>query len=125
MAGTDYKMDARGFIQNFIEQKVRFLLEYDMNEYQDPAWVQAAELFNETIVPCECYFSEGIYNLALEIVKEAERNCCRFACQKIPGMYNVKIISGNGKANSDVDYFDCTRTVNSIKEWIKKQKEFK
>ncbi|NHJ20733.1 MAG: hypothetical protein EAX91_07325 [Candidatus Lokiarchaeota archaeon] len=124
MAGTDHKIDARGRIQNFIEQKVRHLLESNMNEYQDPTWVQAAELFNETVVPCEFYFSEGIYKLALEIVKEAERNSCRFAYQKIPGMYNVKFVSGKDKSNNNFNYFDCSRTINSIKKWMKKQEEF-
>lgn len=42
MAGDDHKMDAKVGIENSIEQKVRELLEYDMNEYQNPAWVQAA-----------------------------------------------------------------------------------
>jgi hypothetical protein len=125
MAGTDHKMDAKGYIINFIEQKVRYLLEYDMNEYQDPPWIQAAELFDETIVPCGSYFSEGLYQLALEIVEEAERNGCRFAYQKIPGMYNIKLITGNDITSNDINCFDCSRTINSIKEWIKEQEEFK
>ena len=53
MAGDDHKADTKGDITNYIEGKVRNLLEYDMNEYQDPAWVQAAELFNEIVVPCD------------------------------------------------------------------------
>ena len=52
MAGDDQKVDTQGDIGNYIEQKVRDLLEYDMNEYQDPVWIQAAELFNEIVVPC-------------------------------------------------------------------------
>jgi len=49
MAGDDHKADTKGAITNYIERKVRNLLEYDMNEYQDPAWVQAAELRYERI----------------------------------------------------------------------------
>lgn len=56
MASDDHKANTKGQISNFIERKVRDLLEYDMNEYQDPAWVQAAELFNEIVVPCEFYY---------------------------------------------------------------------
>ena len=46
----------------------------DMNEYQDPTWVQAAELFDEVVVPCESYHSEGFYTLGIDIVKEAEKH---------------------------------------------------
>jgi len=36
MAGLDRMHDAGGFIQQYIEQKIRELLEDPMNEYQDP-----------------------------------------------------------------------------------------
>ena len=42
LGGMNY--DAQGDIQNYIEQKIRGLLEDPMNEYQDPNWVQAALL---------------------------------------------------------------------------------
>jgi len=59
MAGHDHKVDTRGNIANYIERKIRDLLEYDMNEYQDPEGVQAAELFSEIVVSCVGYYSEG------------------------------------------------------------------
>ena len=118
MAGDDHKMDTKGGIENFIEQKVRELLEYDMNEYQNPAWVQAAELFNEIVVPCSSYYSEGLYTLGIDIVKEAENHSCHVAYRRISGMYNVKQISENDDSVEKIDDFDYSKTVNSIKEWI-------
>jgi hypothetical protein len=111
-------MDVRGFIANYIEQKVRDLLEYDMNEYQDPAWVQAAELFNEVVVPCDAYYSEGLYTLGIDIVKEAEDHGCRVVYQKIPGMYNVKLVPEGEYSGEEVEKVDYSRTVKSIKSWI-------
>ena len=118
MAGHDHKMDARGYIENFIEEKVRILLKYNMNEYQDPPWVQAAELFNEVVVPCESYYSEGLYHLGIDIVKEAEKHKNRAVYQKIPEMYNLKQISEGEYSDDKVDTIDYSKTVNSIKNWI-------
>ena len=124
MAGDDHKMDTKGGIENFIEQRIRNLFDYDMNEYQDPAWVQAAELFNEVVVPCESYFSERLYTLGIDIVKEAEKHGCRTACQQIPGMYNVKQVSRDEYTKDQVDIFDYSSTINSIKTWIARKKEW-
>jgi hypothetical protein len=124
MAGHDHKVDTRGYIAKIIERKVRGLLEYDMNEYQDPAWVQAAELFNEIVVPCESYYSEGLYNLGIDIVKEAENRGCRAAYQKIPGTYNAKLASGDEFSEGKIDTFDYSKTVNSIKAWIAQNEEW-
>ncbi len=124
MAGDDHKADAKGNIANYIEQKVRDLLEYDMNEYQNPAWVQAAELFNEIVVPCESYYSEGLYTLGIDIVKEAENHGCRVAYRRIPGMYNVKLISGDDYSDDEIDTFDYSKTFNSIKAWIAQNEEW-
>ena len=118
MAGDDHKHNYKWDIANYIEQKIRELLEYDMNEYQDPAWLQAAELFNEIIVPCEIFCSGGLYTLGVDIVKEAEKHGCQVVYQRIPGTYNAKSISGNGYKEGEVDTFDGTKTVNSIKLWI-------
>ena len=124
MAGNDHKMDTQGNIANFIERKVRDLLEYDMNEYQNPAWVQAAELFNEVVVPCDIYCSEGLYTLGIDIVKEAEKHGCRVVYQRIPGMYNVKLISEDDNSDKKIDEFDYSKSVNSIKTWISKKAEW-
>lgn len=115
MAGHDHKVDTRGNIANYIERKIRDLLEYNMNEYQDPAWVQAAEVFNEIVVPCEIYCSGGLYTLGIDIVKEAENHGSRVVYQRIPGMYNVKLVSGDDYSEDKVDMFDYSKTVNSIK----------
>ena len=124
LASDDHKMDTKASIENYIEQKVRELLKCDMNEYQDPAWVQAAELFNEIVVPCESYCSRGLLALGIEIVKEADNQGCRVEYQKIPGMYNVKLFSGEDKSDVKVDVFDYSRTVNSIKAWNVQNEEF-
>lgn len=91
-----------------------------MNEYQDPAWVQAAELFNEIVVPCESYHSEGLYTLGIDLVKEAENHGCKVVYQKIPGMYNVKLVSGDEYSKDEGDIFDHSSTVNSIKPGLLK-----
>ena len=118
MAGHDHKVDTRGNIANYIERKIRDLLEYEMNEYQDPAWVQAAELFNEIVVPCESYCSGGLYALGIDVVKEAENHDCRAVYQRISGTYNVKLVSGDDYLEDEVDKFDYSKTVNSIKAWL-------
>jgi len=123
MAGDDHKHNSKWDIANYIERKVRDLLEYDMNEYQDPAWVQAAELFNEIVVPCESYCSGGLYALGIDIVKEAENHGCRAVYQRIPGMYNVKLVSGDEYSEDEVDKFDYSKTVNSIKAWLAQNEE--
>ena len=123
MAGDDHKADTKGDITNYIERKVRELLEYDMNEYQDPAWVQAAELFNEIVVPCEKHYSKRLYILGNDIVKEAENQGCRVVYQRIPGMYNAKLVSGDDYSDNEVDTFDYSRTVSSIKAWIAHNEE--
>ena len=124
MAGNDHKMDTQGNIANFIERKVRDLLEYDMNEYQNPDWVQAAELFSEIVVPCVSYYSEGLYTLGIDFVKEAERYGYRVAYQRIPGMYNVKLVSGVDDTNKKIDEFDYSKAVNSTKTWIAQNAEW-
>jgi len=124
MAGDDHKVDARGYIANYIAQKIRDLLEYEMNEYQDPAWVQAAELFSEIVVPCESYYSERLHSLGIEIAKEANDHGCQVMSQRISGTYNAKIVSGDDYSSSKVDRFDYSKTINSIKAWIAKNKEW-
>ena len=123
MAGDDHKADTKGDITNYIERKVRNLLEYDMNEYQDPSWVQAAELFNEIVVPCESYYSKGLFTLGNDIAKEAETHGCRVVYQRIPGMYNVKQVSDDDYSDQKIDTFDYSRTVSSIKAWIARNEE--
>ncbi len=81
-------------------------------------WVQAAELFNEIVVPCENYCSGGLYALGIDIVKEAEKLGCRAVYQRIPGMYNVKLISGDDYSEEEVDKFEYSKTINSIKAWF-------
>ena len=124
MAGDDHKHNTKWDIANYIEQKIRGLLEYEMNEYQDPAWVQAAELFNEIVVPIEIFYSGGFYNLGTDIVGEAEKNGCQVLYQKIPEMYNVKQVSRDGFSREGFDKFDCLKTINSIKTWLQQTEEW-
>ena len=60
MAGLDRMYDICGFIQQYIEQKIRELLEAPMNEYHDPNWVQVALLFERVVIPCEEYNANGL-----------------------------------------------------------------
>ncbi|MBY8984895.1 MAG: hypothetical protein KGD65_07510 [Candidatus Lokiarchaeota archaeon] len=100
MAGLDRMYDTHGSIENYIEEQIRELLEDPMNEYQDPNWVQAALLFEDTIVPCERYSAEHLHKLAQDIVTKAEQHGNKWVSQFIPGIYNEKVID---PASIDMD----------------------
>ena len=93
-----------------------------MSEHQNPAWAQAAELFDEVVVPCETYFSRELYALGIDLVKEAEKYGCKEVFQRIPEMYNVKQVSGEGYSKEEVEEFDHSRMIHAIKEWIAQMK---
>ncbi len=118
--------DARGFIQKYIEELIRGLLEDPMNEYQDPNWVQAALLFEQVVVPCEAYMMDWLYDLAEDILKKAEQNNNRVIYQRIPGMYNEKTLDlssvdiNNLADNAEIR--DYEKIVNAIKNWMEKFK---
>ncbi|NHJ22091.1 MAG: hypothetical protein EAX91_14185 [Candidatus Lokiarchaeota archaeon] len=78
-----------------------------MSNFDDPAWVQAAELFVEIVIPCEFFFADGLMVLGFDIIKEAEKCDCQ-------------VIYRTGSKSEVVDY---TRTINSIKNWIVQNKE--
>jgi len=122
MAGLDMMYDARGSIQNYIEEQIRGLLEDPMNEYQDPNWVQAALLFDQVVVPCEAYMMDWLYDLAKDIVKKAEQNNNRVIYQGIPGMYNEKIVDANSvdinNLPDSVEIRDYEEIINHIKKWM-------
>ncbi len=82
-----------------------------MSDFDDPAWVQSAELFDELVVPCKCYLSDELIVLGDRIVKEAETHGSRVAHQSTPRVYNKKMVT------------DYSETVNSIKKWIANQQE--
>ena len=126
-------LDARAFIQDYIEERIRELLEDPMNEYQDPNWVQAALLFEQAVVPCEDYRMEKLYRLAHEIVTKAESNSCRWVSQVIPGMYNERALDPKSidinNLPEGVNMQDYTKMVESIKKWMvafqKKEEDLK
>ncbi|KKM70413.1 hypothetical protein LCGC14_1441050 [marine sediment metagenome] len=118
MAGSDMLFDARCNIEEFIEQKTRGLLEDPMNEYQDPNWLQAAMLFEQTVIPCERYRKNHFLELAKNIVDKAGQHNNQVIYQKIPGMYNEKIIDPRMDLPDDVDVFNYDSLINTIKEWI-------
>ena len=118
MAGSDHKFDVRGDIANLIALKIRELLETPLNEYQDPAWVQATELFVEIVAPCEAYSSKALYVLGVDIAKEAEKRGNRATYQAIPGMYNERLVSNSISAGEDVRAVDYSKKIESIKSWL-------
>jgi len=126
MAGLDRMYDARGFIQKYIEEQIRGLLEDPMNEYQDPNWVQAALLFVQVVIPCEAYMMDWFYGLAKDIVNKAEQNNNRVIYQGIPGMYNEKILDPISVDINDLadnaEIRDYEEIINTIKKW---REEFK
>lgn len=118
MAGDDRKFDVRGDIANLIALKIRELLETPLNEYQDPAWVQAAELFVEIVVPCEAYSSEALHDLGVDIASEAEKSDNRATYQAIPGMYNRRSVFSTINTSSDTEVVDYSKKIESIKSWV-------
>jgi len=118
MAENDRKCDVRGGIANHIALKIRELLETPLNEYQDPAWVQAAELFVEIVIPCEAYSSEALYDLGVDIANEAEKRGNRAIYQAIPGMYNRRAVPSSTNAGSDTEVVDYSKKIESIRSWI-------
>jgi len=129
MAGLDRMYDTRGDIENYIEQKIRDLLEESMNEYQDPNWVQAATLFKQLIVPLDNYIMGGLVKLAQDIINNAEQNNAQVIYQDIPGMYNQKTVDGkwieNDKLPDNIQVMKYDKIVDNIKKWIENQKELK
>ena len=126
MAGDDHKFDVRGGISNHIALKIRELLETPLNEYQDPAWVQAAELFAEIVAPCGAFPSKALHDLGVDIAKEAEKRGNRATYQAIPGMYNERTVSGSMTAGGDTRVVDYSKTIESIKSWLSNyEKSFK
>lgn len=120
MAGLDYMFDACGFIQKYISKKIRELLEKSTNEYQDPNWVQAAELFRRTVIPCEDYSKNYFIELAHDILKNAENNNNTVLYRVIPGTYNQKVISYEDVSliPEDVNIINYESLLHEIKEWI-------
>ena len=118
MAGNDHKCDVQGMIANHIAIKVRELLETPLNEYQDPAWVQAAELFAEIVVPCESYFSETLYDLGVDIASAAEERGNQATYEGISGMYNRRTVPSSISADSDAEVVDYSKAIRSIKSWL-------
>ena len=129
MAGLDMMYDAAGSIEQYIEKKIRALLEDPMNEYQDPNWVQAAFLFERTVAPCEEYRADELYNLANDIIKKAEQHNNRVVYQPIAGMYNEKVIEPDSidvkNLTDDMRVFDYNQNIENIKKWIVEQDNFK
>ena len=115
--------DAQADIQGYIAKNIRELLEEDMNELQDPNWVQAATLFNYVVIPCESYIRSYLYDLAEDIVKKAEQHHNRVVYQNIsPRLYNQKVIDPNlvdqENLPDDVQIISYEDTINRIKDWM-------
>lgn len=124
MAGDDMKCDTQGYIENFIEEKIRALLEDSLNEFQDPNWVQAAELFAEIIVPCgSVYFAhDGLLALAKDIVKKAKAHNYKVSYYYGRGYNAVVGCPRDGfTRKEEVDY---STTIRQIEQWIKEYNQF-
>jgi len=122
MAGFDEMFDTRREIEDFIEQRIRKLLEEPMNSFQEPNWVQAATLFEEVVIPCkEVYFTEDMYKLANAIVNKAKENGCEVVYITNPEVYDL-----NKEITSSDDYEIISQksTIKKILEWMQNCKDF-
>jgi hypothetical protein len=120
MAGLDYMFDACGFIQRYIKKTIRKLLERETNQYQDPNWVQAAELFRRVVVPCEEFSKEYFIQLAEDIIKIAEQHNYLVVYRGISGMYNKAIVKEDDSVEylEDLDVMHYESLFQPIKNWI-------
>jgi len=115
--------DTRVDIQGYIEHEIRKLLEEEMNEYQDPNWVQAATLFRQVVVPCEDYMWEPLRDLAQDIIKKAESYNNRVIYRDIsPMLYNQAVVDSDSidvdNLPDGVDVIEYDSTINTIKKWM-------
>ena len=128
MAGLDRMYNAQADIQSYIEKNIRELLEEDMNELQDPNWVQAATLFEHVVIPCISYTRSYLYDLAKDIVKKAEENDNRVVYRDIsPKLYNQEVIDSKSvdlnnlpECVNVVEYDDL---IEKIKKWMTNYRE--
>lgn len=122
MAGTDHLFDVRNEIEDFIERKIRSLLEDPMNELQDPNWVQAAMLFEQTVIPCERFRRDFMYDLTKDILKRATQYENRVLYQEIPGMYNERVVDPSlvdlNKLPDDMRLVQYDYIIDNIKKWM-------
>lgn len=114
-----------GLIENFMEEKIRGLLEYPMNEFQNPNWVQAAELSAEIIVLCGAvYFAhDGFVGLAGNIVKKAKEHNCQVAYYYGSG-YNAVANNPNINGFTRKEEVDYTHIIQDIEEGVCYYHEF-
>ena len=124
IAGLDRMYDTRVDIQGYIEHEIRKLLEEELNEYQDPNWVQAATLFRQVVVPCEDYMWEPLYDLAKEIITRAKSNKNRVVYRDIsPRLYNQAVVDSDSIDVDNVpegfDIVEYDSTIESIEKWMK------
>lgn len=100
-----------------------------MNEYQDPNWVQAALLFEQVVLPWEEYTSDGLYDLANDIVEIAGQHNNRVIYQRIPRMYNEKIIEAESidinNLSDDTRIIKYDTNIEKIKKWMEEQERIK
>ncbi len=127
MAGHDMRDDALAFIGDYIQKQIRELLEDPMNEYQDPNWVQAAELFEEIIVPCGwSYFTEEIVKLAEEITERARENFCKVNYYYSEGSCSYNAIANipNRKGYTEKEEMDYSDTIEKIESWVESYRKY-
>ena len=114
MADFDKLSDTKGTIINFIEERVRELFYGGGTEYDFSPWIQAAQLFEQVIIPCDYYVPETLLEFAQDVINEAKSHECKVK------RYQVK---DGKKVNAEV--FDYSETISKIIEWLNEEKIFK
>lgn len=114
-------------ILDYMEHKIRRLLDEPLNEFQDPNWVQAATLFEQMIIPLDIYIMNGLLNLAQDIVKKAENNKNQVIYVSNLEMYNQEILDVHPIETAPypegIQIIKYDEMVNNIKKWIEHQKD--
>lgn len=99
--------DAHSRIIDTITQEVIDLSKRRGSSSDWPSWVQAAMLLELTVIPCDYFIPEELYQTAEEIIKVAKSWDCKVE-------YYGEI---NGK-KVNVSIKDYNQLINKIKDWL-------
>ena len=113
MADDDALSDAKGDIASYITRRISELFNREFNRYNWPAWMQAALLFDEFVIPCDYTPSSQLYNLAGSIVDESLKNDNK-----------IQFFQYSGETEIPVGSKDITENIKRIKAWMKDNREF-
>lgn len=113
MTDFDLLWDAQSRIIDYITRELHNLLCGSWGSSDYPAWIQAALLLSESVVPCKYVAEEKLYKLAEKILKLAREN-----------NYGVELWQVDGEGNKvNVRFEDFKNQCHKIQEWLQENEE--